>query len=278
MTERVETPARKWTLGGIASGTLMLVVLVWVNAFGEEAVPPKSETEMAVDEFIAKVEQLHGQRHEAGGSAEDWESQYERLIKSEAERLQTLMPAILQVLAQRLTHRSEREQQIEELLKVKRPTAEQAQKITSLSRNVPSEEKIPRCAIGFVIGHLGRQAPNGAVDMLLGAAPSPERAEDLCLIRALMTLGPDGYKHLVGRMSTEVDPARAYVGVMALVVQARHTEFPNVAGLGEEERWENSFPRSTRALNRLARKWQIWWSKHQTEYEWNPDTALLEAR
>ncbi len=237
-----------------------------------------SDPDKAVDEFVLKVNALLLERPPIESSTAEWETKYEHLITSEAERLRTLVPNILQVLGQRLGAKSDTDRRLDELLKLKHPTVEEALQIQSLLHEQLSESSPPRCAIMFLIGRLGKEAPKEAVNVLLATAPPPERSEDLCLIHSLMTLGPQGYMVINERLSTETDPLKVYFGVMALVAQTVRTDFPMSAGLGKEEDWDRSFPKSLRGLRRLTEKWKKWWTASEGRYTWNAETSLLEAK
>jgi hypothetical protein len=118
----------------------------------------------------------------------------------------------------------------------------------SLLKEKSKERKIPRCELAFLAGHLGRSNPKDAVEVLLSSVPAPENAEDMCFVHALMSMGPAAYEPILSRTLPETDTDRLYVGVMALAAQAVKTDFPEVARIGPQEKWDRSFPRSRRGL------------------------------
>jgi hypothetical protein len=69
-----------------------------------------------------------------------------------------------------------------------------------------------------------------------------------------------------------------YYGVMALVAASADTGFPIEAGLGKEDDWDRTIPRSRRGLQRLGKKWAKWWNVNEGKFTWNPDTGLLNAK
>src|SRR6266496_4664526 len=71
------------------------------------------EYRAAAEEFVLKEQALWDQRRQGYLSDKDWEMQYTRFIESEAERLQGLMPGILETLGKRLGYRSEKDLRLE---------------------------------------------------------------------------------------------------------------------------------------------------------------------
>jgi len=100
----------------------------------------------------------------------------------------------------------------------------------------------------------------------------------MCYIGGLMSVGPEGYDQILKVVSTEREQSRLYFAVMALVTQAVHTDFPTVAGLGNQDLWGKTFPESRRGLRELGEKWKQWWESNKSKYTWNPATSLLEAK
>lgn len=238
----------------------------------------QSEADVAVDEFIVKYQALRQQRRQGMLSDEDWDRDYTRLMESEADRVKPLVPEAFKVIGGFLQHRSERDRRIEELLKESHATVQEAMELQSLVEERSKERKVPRCGLAFLTGYLGRSNPKGAVDVLLSSVPAPERSEDMCIMRALMTMGPSAYESILSRISSEADTGRLYVAVMALTAQASKTDFPVEAGIGPQEDWDHSFPKTRRRLRALAEKWKTWWSANETKYAWNAETSLLELK
>jgi hypothetical protein len=237
-----------------------------------------SEAEVAVEEFIVKEEALWQQHRQGMLSDEEWDRDYTRLMETEADRVKPLMPDVLTVIGGHLQYRSEAGRRLEELRKKSRPTVQEAMEAQALVREKSKERKVPRCGLAFLTGYLGRSNPKGAVDVLLSSLPAPERSEDMCFMRALMTMGPSAYEPILSRISSEADTGRLYVAVLALTVQASKTDFPVEAGIGPQEGWNHSFPKTRRRLRALAEKWKAWWSANETKYAWNADTSLLELK
>jgi hypothetical protein len=241
--------------------------------------PPGSpEGEAAIEEFVLKKRLFLEQRRQGGLSDEEWGTKYDDFLQSEAERLETLMPGILAPLGARLSYRSDSDRRLDELLRLKHPTAEELVEIQSLLQAETPQGYQHICSIAHLVGYLGRGAPKEAVDVLLASAPPPERSQDPCFIRALMTVGPTGYKPILERISSEKDRVRVYIGVMALVAQTIRTDFPVIAGLGKQDEWDESFPTSIRGLRRLAKKWEKWWSANEGKYSLDPETDVLVHR
>jgi hypothetical protein len=238
----------------------------------------QSEAEVAVSEFIVKEQDLWQHRRQGMLSDKDWDRDYTRLIEAEADRSKPLMPVVLKVIGGHLQYRSQNDRRLEELLKLSHPTIKEAMETQSLLKEKSKEKRIPRCGLAFLTGQLGRSSPKDAVDVLLNSVPAPERSEDMCLIRALMMMGPDAYEPILSRISSEADTDRLYVAVMALTVQASKTEFPMAAGIGRQADWDRSFPKTRRRLRALADKWKTWWSANETKYAWDPETSLLESK
>src|SRR5258706_11912587 len=65
-----------------------------------------SEATAGVEEFVHREEALWQQRHQGQISEEEWGVKYTRFILMESERLQSLMPGILETLGERLEYRS----------------------------------------------------------------------------------------------------------------------------------------------------------------------------
>jgi hypothetical protein len=237
-----------------------------------------SATEIAVDEFISKEQALWDRRRNGHITSSDWETMFNALLESEAKRLQSVMPDVLQTLGERLAYRSDLDRQLEELLSLSHPTTDQTLEIQALLHEKYQAGSVPRCGIAFLAGYLGRLAPANAVRILLASVPPPERSQDSCYIQALMIIGPPAYKPILEHISVEDDRNRAYFATMALVAQTTKTDFPLQAGLGRQEKWERSFPKSIRGLRRLSREWEEWWNAHENEYLWNPKTSLLESK
>jgi hypothetical protein len=175
---------------------------------------------------------------------EEWEAEDLKLLDSVVERLGELMPESLEVLGGHLVD--------------------------------PKKENL--CDIAVLSGYLGRRAPEKAVGMLFGAVLPSEEADDLCFIRAFMNIGPVGYEFILKRVGAERDHMRVYYAVMALLAQAQDTDFPARAGLGPKEQWDESLPKSSRGLRRLAREWGEWWAEHQKEYTWDSYKAMLRRK
>lgn len=148
----------------------------------------QSKADIAVDEFIVKEEALWQQRRQGMLSEKDWDRDYTRLMESEAERVKPLMRDVLAVIGGHLQYRSEADRRLEELLKKSRPTVQEAMEAQALVKEKSKEREVPRCGLAFLTGYLGRSNPKGAVDVLLSSVPAPERSEDLCVMRALMTM------------------------------------------------------------------------------------------
>jgi len=236
------------------------------------------EAEVAVNEFIVKEQDLWQQRRQGKLSAKDWDDNYMSLIESEANRVKTLMPDVLTVIGGQLQYSSEDDRRLEELLKLSHPTVEEAMEVQSLLKEKSREKRIPRCGLAFLTGYLGRLNPKDAVDVLLSSVPAPESSEDMCFVRALMVIGPTAYEPILSKTLPETNVGRLYVGVMALAAQATKTDFPVVAGIGPQEQWDRSFPKSRRRLRDLAHKWESWWSANESKYVWNVESSLLEPK
>jgi hypothetical protein len=232
----------------------------------------------AVNEFSDKESALWQQRRQGKLSAEQWDVEYRQLLESETKRMQGMMPGILEVLRDKLQYRSESDRRFDEESGSKHPADEELPKNQPQTGESTRQIQMSRCGIALLTGYLGRIAPKESVEVLLSSAPPPERSEDFCFVRALMSVGPDGYVPIRERIANETDSARLYIGVMALVAPTIKTEFPTVAGIGNEEEWDKSFPKSRRSLRKLATKWEKWWVANENRLAWNPDTALLVAK
>ena len=275
----------KWTRSCVAKRrrhlvvTLALCLSVLCQWLSQSSLLGATATDCdaAVDSFVTKEQALWALRRQGQLTSEEWNSKYTSLLESEARAMQPLLPDVLYTLANRLS-RSKDDDTLEELLDLKHPSPEEMAEIQSLIERRRARKEIPRCGIAQLTGFLGRDAPGEAVDVLLSAAPPPERADDMCYIGALMSVGPGGYGRILNRVSIEKDQSRLYIAVMGLVAQAVHTDFPSMADLGNQESWGKSFPESRRGLKQLAEKWKQWWEASESKYTWNPSTSLLQAK
>jgi hypothetical protein len=191
------------------------------------------------------------------------------VMESAADRMRPLMPDALDLIGRQLQYRRDIDRRLEELMKRSHPTVEEGMETGSLLEEKSKERTVPRCDLASLTGCLGRTSLKNA---------APERSEDICMVGALTSIGPPGYGPILSRTLTEDNTDRLYVGVMALVIQSTKTDFPAVSGIGPQERWVRSFPKSRRGLHGLVRKWGKWRSTSESKYAWNPDSSLLEPK
>src|SRR5262245_53799010 len=155
----------------------------------------------AVNEFSDKESALWQQRRQGKLSAEQWDVEYRQLLESETKRMQGMMPGILEVLRDKLQYRSESDRRFDEESESKHPVGEELPKGQPPTGESTRQIQMSRCGIALLTGYLGRIAPKKSVDVLLSSAPPPERSEDFCFVRALMSVGPDGYASIWERIA-----------------------------------------------------------------------------
>ena len=266
----------------ISTHTLVLLVTLAVGASAlgraENDATSSADANAAVDEFVSKEDALWQQRRQDHITSDEFGEKYMALLKSEAERLRRMMPDILDVIGERLRYRSESDKR-NDALPDPRPSATQApqERVFQSQPNV-KEAGIARCDLVSLAAFLGRSTPKEAVEVMLSSGPPPEEADDWCYIKALMTIGPPGYKPILEKISTQKELPPVYYGVMALVSSAADTDFPIQAGLGKENSWDRTLPKPRRGLLRLSKKWEKWWNTNENRFTWNPETGLLVAK
>ncbi|MGH9869194.1 MAG: hypothetical protein ACREAA_13660 [Candidatus Polarisedimenticolia bacterium] len=234
------------------------------------------DTHSAIESFIAKVAAYKDKTSRVPPGERGPELR--ELISSEAKRMQCHVPDVLDDLGMMLLHRDEDESRLDELILLKHPTDAELKEMMLLLDKREKSVKTPRCEIALLMGELGHGAEDRAVAGLLAAVPLPERVEDSCVAKALMMIGPGGYRHIVDSILKKTSPERIHVALLALLAASTDTDFPELAGLGPEERWDETVPTSRRGARKLTRKWLEWWGDRAPYLSWNQETGLLSNR
>ena len=203
----------------------------------------------------------------------------EQLIETELNRFRPLMPDILPVLGARLLYRSPKEKRLDELSIVDEITEEEAAEWWALEEEFMGQSKIPLCVLAYVIGNLGRDAPEIATDILLSTTSFSNSDYMSCMNRALMDIGPAGYISIAKQAIEDKDLRRSQFAVLVILDLSQKTTFRVEVGLDnpEEMLTDLLFEPKRKRLHQIAKKWLVWWNENQDHYVWNPNTALLES-